>query len=66
MLLAADIGNTNIALGVFAGEDLMATWRIATEPGRMPDEDSNTMTLHSAQSIWILNVTYSVPDGSLP
>ena len=38
MLLAVDIGNTNITLGVFKGEDLMATWRIATEAGRMPDE----------------------------
>ncbi len=38
MLLAADIGNTNITLGVFEGKDLTATWRIATEPGRMPDE----------------------------
>ena len=38
MLLAVDIGNTNITLGVFKGEDLVATWRIATEAGRMPDE----------------------------
>lgn len=38
MLLALDIGNTNIALGVFRGQELEATWRIATETGRMPDE----------------------------
>ncbi len=38
MLLAVDIGNTNITLGVFKGDDLVATWRIATEAGRMPDE----------------------------
>ena len=30
MLLALDIGNTNITVGVFLGEDLKATWRIAT------------------------------------
>lgn len=38
MLLAIDIGNTNVALGVFDGELLKATWRVSTEPGRMSDE----------------------------
>jgi type III pantothenate kinase len=38
MLLAVDIGNTNVALGVFSGERLQATWRIATVHDRMPDE----------------------------
>jgi type III pantothenate kinase len=38
MLLAIDIGNTNITLGVFAGERLVGTWRIATAYDRMPDE----------------------------
>ena len=38
MLLAADIGNTNITLGVFDGEKLKGTWRIATGVHRMPDE----------------------------
>jgi type III pantothenate kinase len=38
MLLAVDIGNTNVTLGVFAGERLRATWRIATVHDRMPDE----------------------------
>jgi len=38
MLLAVDIGNTNITMGVFDGEKLKATWRIATGVHRMPDE----------------------------
>ncbi len=38
MLLTIDIGNTNITLGVFRGENLEATWRLATDPTRMPDE----------------------------
>ncbi|MBI2955014.1 MAG: type III pantothenate kinase [Chloroflexi bacterium] len=38
MLLAVDIGNTNIALGVYSGSELIADWRIATESHRMPDE----------------------------
>ena len=38
MLLALDIGNTNITLGVFRGESLKATWRIATDTAKMADE----------------------------
>jgi len=38
MLLAIDIGNTNIVLGAFEGEKLKATWRIATGVHRMWDE----------------------------
>lgn len=37
-VLAIDIGNTNIVLGVYRGEDLMAYWRMSTSPHRMPDE----------------------------
>jgi type III pantothenate kinase len=38
MLLAVDIGNTNIILGVFEDAKLRATWRIATAIHRMADE----------------------------
>ena len=38
MLLAIDIGNTNVKLGVFAGEELKVTWRIATDPAKLADE----------------------------
>jgi type III pantothenate kinase len=38
MLLAVDIGNTNINIGVFDRGKLKATWRIATGVHRMPDE----------------------------
>ena len=38
MLLATDIGNTNITLGVFEGADLRATWRIASDRERLADE----------------------------
>jgi type III pantothenate kinase len=38
MLLAADIGNTQIKLGVFQGERLAATWHIATDSARLADE----------------------------
>ena len=38
MLLAVDIGNTSIGLGIFEGEELRATWDIATDIHRMADE----------------------------
>ncbi len=38
MLLAVDIGNTNITFGVFEGEQLRATWRMATGVNQMADE----------------------------
>jgi len=38
MLLAIDIGNTNITLGLYDGETLGPRWRLATIHDRMPDE----------------------------
>ena len=38
MLLAIDIGNTDTTLGVFEGEELRATWHMATSIHRMVDE----------------------------
>lgn len=43
MLLAIDIGNTNITLGVFDGEVLSATWRLSTERSKTSDEYSATL-----------------------
>jgi type III pantothenate kinase len=38
MLLAIDIGNTNIKLGVYQGTQLLAHWRMATERLKLADE----------------------------
>ncbi len=38
MLLAIDVGNTNIVLGLFAGARIERRWRLATLPGRTADE----------------------------
>jgi type III pantothenate kinase len=38
MLLAIDIGNTNVVLGVFEGERLRASWRIGTKASITADE----------------------------
>jgi type III pantothenate kinase len=38
MLLAIDIGNTNITFGVYKQDELKAAWRLGTAHKRMPDE----------------------------
>jgi len=38
MLLTIDLGNTNLTLGLYDGEDLGPRWRLATVHDRMPDE----------------------------
>ena len=38
MLLAIDIGNTNIVLGVFDGKTLVQSWRLTTLRERTADE----------------------------
>src|SRR4051794_6888314 len=47
MLLAVDVGNTDIKLGVFDGERLCGSWRWASERARMADE-------YAAQLGWAL------------
>ena len=38
MLLAVDVGNTQTALGLYDGEELVESWRVATEAERTGDE----------------------------
>lgn len=38
MLLAADVGNTNVVFALFDGGEIKARWRIATDPRRTGDE----------------------------
>ncbi len=38
MLLAIDIGNTTVTIGVFDGARLNAQWRLTTNPRNLPDE----------------------------
>ena len=38
MLLTLDVGNTEITMGLFRGSELVAHWRMTTNPGRTPDE----------------------------
>ena len=57
MLLAIDIGNTNITLGVFEGERLRATWRVSTRVDQMTDEYAvSLLDLLSHQGIEVSEV----------
>ena len=51
MLLAVDIGNTNITIGLYKNDKLIFVSRLATERKRMPDqyaaELSSIFSLHS-------------------
>jgi len=38
MLLCLDVGNTNITIGLYKGEQLGPHWRLATDHDRTPDE----------------------------
>jgi type III pantothenate kinase len=38
LLLAVDIGNTNVKFGVFDGDRLLGTWRVATDAQKLADE----------------------------
>jgi type III pantothenate kinase len=38
MLLTVDIGNTNITLGVFDKNEIIQSWRLATDDKRTEDE----------------------------
>src|SRR5207237_492228 len=42
-LLAADVGNTNVVLGAYDGEKLVATWRTATRADQTEDELAVTL-----------------------
>ncbi len=57
MLLAIDVGNTEITLGLFAGDRLGAHWRLTTATRRTPDEWAAVLTSflthagHSTQEV---------------
>ena len=38
MLLTIDVGNTNTVLGIYAGKELVRSWRVKTDPRNTADE----------------------------
>lgn len=43
MILAMDIGNTNVKIGVFDGDELISSWRVSTIVTRTADEYGMTL-----------------------
>lgn len=69
MLLAIDIGNTNIGLGIFRGKELVASWKLLTGSRKTVDEyciilrelfDSVKIHLESIDGIIICSVVPKV------
>ena len=53
MLLALDVGNTEITVGLFSGDRLDGHWRLTTNPDRTPDEWSvalGSFLMHAGHS----------------
>ncbi|MSP79228.1 MAG: type III pantothenate kinase [Dehalococcoidia bacterium] len=59
MLLAIDIGNTNVKLGVFNSQILACSLRVATDPSRLADDYATSirsiLRLHNIQASDITN-----------
>ena len=67
MLLAFDTGNTNIVMGVFDGERLIASWRFATDPKRTADEYAVTCrSFFSADGLHFENVKQIIISSVVP
>jgi type III pantothenate kinase len=67
MLLALDVGNTNITVGAFDGEKLQARWRIAADVERLADEYAVTvLALLAAEGISAGDIAEAVLCSSVP
>ncbi len=67
MLLAIDVGNTTITLGLFDGERLHATWRIATDHQRLADEYAVVLVgLLSIENVNLEDVTDAAIASGVP
>ncbi len=67
MLLAVDVGNTNITIGIFDGSKLKATWRVATGVHRMADEYASLMlNLFERQGISASKITDAILCSVVP
>lgn len=67
MLLAIDIGNTSIAVGMFNQRNLLATFRIATDRDNFPDEyGSLLLNLLRTKNTDIEEVTDAIISSTVP
>lgn len=67
MLLAIDAGNSNITLGLFEGETLLASWRLITDTDRTSDQyGSDVRRLFEASQIHSQNLNAIVIASVVP
>jgi type III pantothenate kinase len=67
MLLAIDIGNTNIVAGVFDGEKLKATWRLGTDVHKLEDEYAALFfDLLSMKDLSFNDIDHAIVASSVP
>ncbi len=67
MLLAIDIGNTNIVVGVFDGEKLKATWRLGTDVHKLEDEYAALLlNLLSIKGLAFADIDDAIISSSVP
>ena len=67
MLLAVDVGNTNVTLGVFENGTLRATWRFSTDVGKLADEYGVLMaSLVAHEGIDIAEIDHAVMGSVVP
>jgi len=67
MLLAIDIGNTSIAIGVFEDEELRTTWHMATDIHHMADEYATFLiSILRHQGLYPANITETAMCSVVP
>ena len=67
MLLAVDVGNTNILFALFEGQEIRTRWRIATDPRRTGDEYAVwLMQLMDLEGIARSDVTHMIISTVVP
>jgi type III pantothenate kinase len=67
VLLAIDIGNTNVTYGVFRGEELRASWRMETDVRRQADEYfALNVNLLSFYRIGLKEITQGIISSVVP
>ena len=67
MLLAIDVGNTNITLGAFREDELLAQWRLITNPASTADEyGAQTRNLFQLAEIDFQNIEAIVVASVVP
>lgn len=67
MLLAIDIGNTNIGIGVFEADKLRATWRLSTDVHKLEDEYAVICrNLLSMKDLAFEDIDHAIISSSVP